>query len=249
MTNLRLRVLTLGILALVAGACASASASTSPSARASPSPSAPSAIPLPITTPEAAWAAVVAHEPRFAGVLPRDRTLIGSSAWYEIRPASGVGAFVVSVTVGWGDCEAGCIDHHTWVHAVTPDGGVSTVSEQGPPSPGGILPVGGGSGHTGISGVATAGPVCPVERVPPDPACAPRAVANATVTVLDGSGAIVASTTTGVDGSFVLDVPAGEYSVVGGSVEGVMRAPAPVAVKVSAGRVTAVDLGYDTSIR
>jgi hypothetical protein len=49
--------------------------------------------------------------------------------------ASGVGAFVVSVRVGWGDCQAGCIDEHSWVYAVAPDGTVTVQSEEGPPVP------------------------------------------------------------------------------------------------------------------
>jgi len=85
----------------------------------------------PVTTPEQAWAAVVAAEPRFAGIQPLDPDLIGQSAWYEVQPASGVGAYIVTVTVGWGDCQAGCIDQHTWQYAVGPDGAVTLQSESG----------------------------------------------------------------------------------------------------------------------
>lgn len=231
---------TILVLSALVGACG-------PTASPSPTPS-PTPTPVLVTTPEAAWDAVVKFEPRFEGIGPRDPDAIGQSAWYEISPASGVGAFVVSVTVGWGDCEAGCIDHHTWVLAVTPDGGVRILSEQGSEVPAGILPDEDG-GRTGIEGVATAGPVCPVETNPPDPSCAPRPVVNAPISVLDGSGSSVASTTTDANGAFSLDVPAGEYTLVGGAVEGLMGAPAPTPVTVTDGLVTSVDLSYDTGIR
>ena len=89
----------------------------------------------PITTPEGAVAAVVAQEPMFAGIGPLDPDLIGQSAWYEVTPASGVGAFLVMFRVGWGDCIAGCIDEHRWVYAVAPDGTVTLQSEEGPSPP------------------------------------------------------------------------------------------------------------------
>ena len=194
-------------------------------------------------------AAVVAAEPRFAGIGPRDPDLIGQSAWYEAKPASGVGAFVVIVTVGWGDCQSGCIERHTWTYAVAPDGiGPTAVRDRrsGPAR----CPA-----HRrwrrrepGIAGLATAGPVCPVER-PGDPACDPRPVANAEIVVQDLAGGEVARTRTNADGTFSLPVPAGDYLVVGLAVEGLMGAPGPQPVTVTDGKVTSVELAYDTGIR
>jgi hypothetical protein len=204
--------------------------------------------PLPITTPEAAMAAVVAAEPRFAGIGPREPGLIGQSAWYEAKPASGVGAFVVTISVGWGDCQSGCIERHTWTYAVTPDGSVRLLSETGAPVATGALPTADGAGRTGIAGLATAGPVCPVER-PNDPACAPRPVADAEIVVQDPTGAELARTRTNADGTFSLAVPAGDYVVVGLAAEGLMGVPDPHPVTVREGQVTTVDLAYDTGIR
>jgi hypothetical protein len=123
--------------AIVAGC----SGSATPSSQASPptQSTGPSLSPvgsgplLPITTPEAAMAAVVAAEPQFAGIEPLDPNMIGQSAWYEVKPASGVGAFLVTITVGRGDCQAGCIERHTWTYAVAPDGSVTLLSESGDP--------------------------------------------------------------------------------------------------------------------
>lgn len=190
-------------------------------------------------------AAIVAAEPRFAGIGPQDPDLIGQSAWYEAKPASGVGAFVVTIQVGWGDCPSGCIERHTWTYAVAPDGTVTLLSEGGDAVPPDAMPAGGG---TGITGLATAGPVCPVEQ-PGDPNCAPRRVAGATVIVKDASGAEVGTMTTRPDGSFAFELPAGEYVLHGGPVDGLMGTPEPISVTVRAGFLANVELAYDTGIR
>jgi len=57
------------------------------------------------------------------------------------------------------------------------------------------------AGPPSVSGVVTAGPVCPVERVPPGPSCAPRPVVGALIEGLDVSGQEVAHATTAADDS------------------------------------------------
>jgi hypothetical protein len=86
------------------------------------------------------------------------------------------------------------------VYAVAPDGTVTVVSEAGEPVPDSAWPGGAAAGPTGIRGTALAGPVCQVETIPPDPACAPRPVAGAVILIRDASGTEVARTTTGADG-------------------------------------------------
>ncbi len=199
-------------------------------------------------TPEEALAAVIAKEPRFAGIGPYQADMIGQSAWYKVTPASGVGAFVVEVRLGWGDCPAGCIDEHSWLFAVLPDGTVNLQSETGSPVPPEEWPTPIGMSGTGIGGTALAGPTCPVETVG-DPACAPRPVAGATIVVLDGSGAEVAQTTSGLDGVFFVTLPAGDYTVRGDVVAGLMGTPEPTSVSVSDGAASQVQLAYDTGIR
>ena len=244
MSNLRPALLLGLVLAALLVACGGAS---SPSASIAPSADPSSGPALPITTPEAAMAAIVAVEPRFAGIEPVNPDLIGQAAWYDAQPASGVGAFVVTIQVGWGDCPAGCIERHTWTYAVLPDGGVNLLSEAGDAVPPDALPKP-AAGVTGIVGKATAGPVCPVEQ-PGDPNCLPRPVPDATVVVNDASGAEVGTMTTRPDGSFAFALPAGEYVVLGGSVDGLMGTPAPMSVTVQAGVLTTIELAYDTGIR
>jgi hypothetical protein len=120
------------LLTIVVGtaACGGLSGSSAPSGSpvASPAPSAGG----PVMSEEDAVARVVALEPRFAGITKRDPDMIGQASWYEVAPASGVGAYVVSLRVGWGDCPSGCIEEHTWVYAVAPDGTVTLQSDDGP---------------------------------------------------------------------------------------------------------------------
>ena len=118
----------------------------------------------------------------------------------------------------------------------------------------GCLPVptptpGGGAGTLTVTAVA--GPVCPVEQDPPDPACAPRPVAGAGIFVQPGDGRdiIVTQGATGADGTVQLRLQAGDYIVVGGEVEGLMGLPEPMTVTIAAGQTVTITLTYDTGIR
>lgn len=129
----------------------------------------------------------------------------------------------------------------------------STAGASGSPSP---LPVASSQAPPSataaarIVGRATAGPVCPVETIPPNPACAPRPVPNAIIVVRDASGAEVARATTGADGTFEITVAPGRYVVEALPVSGLMGAPAPQTdVIVATSAPTTVDFGYDTGIR
>lgn len=230
-------------VAAVLAACAGGG-SPAPSGSTAPRPSHG-----PVTTPEEALAAVIAREPRLTGIAPLDPAMIGQASWYEVMPASGVGAFIVKIRIGWGDCPAGCIDEHVWTYVVGPDGSVTVQGEAGPPVPADAWPSPGGDGRTGLLITATAGPICPVETEPPDPACAARPVAGAVVVVRDEAGAEVAHVTLDAGGFALLELPAGGYVVEAQPVEGLMGTPAPTSVTVVDGLATPVELGYDTGIR
>lgn len=96
-----------------------------------------------------------------------------------------------------------------------------------------------------------AGPVCPVETVPPDPACEPRAVAGARIFVSPGDGRdiLVAQGTSDDNGTVRLDLPPGAYIVTGAEVEGLFGLPQPVQATVRSADQTSVTLAYDTGIR
>ena len=254
MTNFRTILLTMTAVTLLAAGCTGrpAGASSTPAPVASPTPGragSPSPATVVVTTPEQAIAQVILAEPRLTGIKPYDAGTIGQASWYKVTPASGVGAFVVNVRVGWGDCQAGCINKHTWVYAVTPNGDVSVVSESGDPVPPRAWPSASATGRTGIGGAATAGPICPVEKNPPDPSCAPRDVAGAVVVIRSASGSEVARATTGADGSFFAAVAPGTYVVEAQPANGLLGTPGPQNVVVTAGATSTIDLDYDTGIR
>ena len=145
-----------------------------------------------------------------------------------IRRAGGGLSFAVLIVIAM-----------TVVAACSDTGGVSSPSPSARSSP---------AGGSGIVGRATAGPVCPVERVPPDPSCAARPVAGAVVVIQDAVGSEVARTTTNADGQFAVEVPPGDYVVVAQPAKGLMGTPQPQPVTVGAGHAS-VDLSYDTGIR
>ncbi len=102
-----------------------------------------------------------------------------------------------------------------------------------------------------LTGRATAGPVCPVERVPPDPNCAPRPVAGAVLAIVTVAGAEVGQARTAADGSFAFDVPEGDYTLVPQPVEGLMGTapPIPFSARLGGPQPAPFDVQYDTGIR
>ena len=232
-----------------------------PSPAASPSRAAPSAGPTLSTTPvptpspsatgvrvtSAAQAAalVFASNPLFATMTPLEPDTIGQAAWYEAGEHGD--GYSVMVTMGSGDCMAGCIDRHTWNYVVDRAGTVSLDSEEGDEVE--LSPSEGTSGPATVTVRLTAGPVCPVEQSPPDPDCAARSVANAEVVVRDPTGAEIARGVSDRDGMVVFSVRGGAYYVEPSPVEGLMAHPQPVAFAVQGGSAAAVTATYDTGIR
>jgi hypothetical protein len=102
---------------------------------------------------------------------------------------------------------------------------------------------------SGIQGRAVAGPTCPVETVPPDPNCAPRPVAGAVLVVRDMSGREVARAATAADGSYLVALPPGTYSVDPQQIEGLLTKAETATVEVLAGEFAQLDWAYDTGIR
>lgn len=198
---------------------------------------APSGSSVPMDAADAARLAL-AQQSRFAGIGPLDPDMIGQAAWYEVAD-TGDGWEVV-IRIGWGDCPAGCINEHRWTYSVGRDGGVELTSDEGDPLP----------DATGVRGTVTAGPTCPVERDPPDPACAERAVAGAVLVFSDASGAEVARATSDADGTFAVELAPGAYRLMPQPVEGLMGTPAAQEVEVEAGQpMTEVQVSYDTGMR
>ena len=121
------------LLVLVLGACAGPVSSTTPTTGPTPRPT-PTPIAAPVVTPAEAAAVVIASDPRFEGAIPLTPDVIGASKWWTATAIDG-GSYRVEVTIGWGDCPAGCINRHVWTFEVTPIGALTLVGESGDPVP------------------------------------------------------------------------------------------------------------------
>jgi hypothetical protein len=186
----------------------------------------------------AAAVLVLATNPRFAGIEKRDPALIGQASWYEVIDRGG--GWAVTVRIGWGDCPSGCIHQHRWTFTVSSAGGVTPTGQSGDALP-----------QVGtVTGNVTAGPVCPVERVPPDPSCAPRPVAGALMIVQTTAGREVARTTSAADGTFHLTLAPGAYHLVPQPVAAYMGTAQPIDFRVEVEEPTPeLEVSYDTGIR
>lgn len=98
-----------------------------------------------------------------------------------------------------------------------------------------------------ISGRVTLSPICPVERMPPDPQCAPKPYQTKVEALSASSGKLIKSTQTGADGSYTLTLPFGNYTIqaAGGTM---LPRCSPVAVSLKTS-TTSVDISCDTGIR
>jgi hypothetical protein len=246
-----MRLLAALLLLLTLAACSGAASTPPPSTSFTPAPTT-------IDTVEDAAARVIEVYPAFEGIGPKDPDIIGGCCWWE-GTETGDG-FTVTFEVGWGDCQSGCIDRHSWTYAVSRDGAVTLIEESGSPVPSGVPGAGGGSdgsggsggggippGATGIQGRALAGPTCPVVSVD-DPACDDRPLAGVTIIVLTANGMEAARATTDANGAFAFSLPPGPYALEPGPAEGILRGSGPISVVVGDGVVT-VDVAYDTGIR
>ena len=104
-----------------------------------------------------------------------------------------------------------------------------------------------GTAVGGAMGYAHVGPTCPVERSPPDPACADRPYSGAFVVEgLDGRR--VTDFSTGGDGRFSVGLPPGSYNIRLRDA-GTLPSLAPVGFTVREGAWTTLDLALDSGIR
>jgi hypothetical protein len=228
--------LALAVIVVAVAACSAAAPSPSPS------PTPPAA-----TTAAGAFAVIQARTPWFDGVKAKDPSLIGEAAWWEATPVAD--GWTIAITVGWGDCEAGCINRHAWTWHLATDGTIAFVSETGPALPDDqAATLAAAATSAGVGGVVTAGPVCPVMRVG-DTSCDPRPVAGAVLVVRSAAGTEVARVTTDGSGMYRVAIPPGDYTLEPQPVKGLMGT-APVAkLTVLAGKLTIQAISYDTGIR
>ena len=126
------RSLPLAALLIVAlAACGGAASTTAPTASARPTPT---PVTAEVSSPGDAAALVIATNVLFAGAKAEDPNTIGASKWWTATPLA-EGGYEIEITVGWGDCMAGCIERHVWTYEVSPDGTVELIAEDGDPLP------------------------------------------------------------------------------------------------------------------
>lgn len=127
-----------------------------------------------------------------------------------------------------------------------PDG--SAVGRTGPNCEFALCPDISAINKSGINGTVTLSPVCPVERIPPDPNCAPKPYATPINILKTGSTKIIKTIQSDLKGIFSVDLSPGVYTLQaqGGNV--LPRCPL-VSVEVKSGQYTNVDISCDTGIR
>ncbi len=100
-----------------------------------------------------------------------------------------------------------------------------------------------------ITGRLVAGPTCPVETDPPNPACAPRPVPDTEIvaTLSDGTEFRAVSSE---EGTFRLALPPGDVVITFAAADAPMLAPDPITATIGANQTLNLgDLTYDTGIR
>ena len=109
----------------------------------------------------------------------------------------------------------------------------------------GLLPL-----DSGVEGVVTIGPTCPVESLPPDPNCADRSYTTSIQVISIGSpkSSPFATIESDKDGKYKIMLPPGEYALqpVGGSV---MPRCETKNITIEPSKVIEVNLSCDSGIR
>jgi hypothetical protein len=113
------------------GGCNAASALPSPAPTVRPTPT---PITVTLAAPADAAALVIATNPMFAGATQLKPDVIGASKYWKAEPLAS-GGYRIELTIGWGDCPAGCIERHVWTYDVDANGGLTLVGETGDPVP------------------------------------------------------------------------------------------------------------------
>lgn len=104
-----------------------------------------------------------------------------------------------------------------------------------------------------LDGVISIGPICPVERVPPEPACLPTAETYKAypVSVFSSDGMRkITQLNPSLDGSFSSELPPGNYIVVLEKAQNnIGGSNLPAEVSITSRSTTLVSISIDTGIR
>lgn len=101
---------------------------------------------------------------------------------------------------------------------------------------------------SGVNGVVTMGPTCPVEKTPPDPACGPKPYSTSIFIRKAGSTEVFKTVTSDAKGEFSAELAAGKYTLQtpGGNI---FPRCSEITFEVKNGQYTKADISCDTGIR
>lgn len=104
-----------------------------------------------------------------------------------------------------------------------------------------------------LEGTISIGPLCPVERIPPDPACQPTAETYkaypVSVYTTDGQKK-VAQLNPSLDGTFTHELPTGKYLVILEKAQNnIGSSSLPVEISIISQEKTLLNINIDTGIR
>jgi hypothetical protein len=104
-----------------------------------------------------------------------------------------------------------------------------------------------------LKGTISIGPLCPVERIPPDPACSPTAETYKAyqVDVYSSDGVNkIAELNPSLDGSFIIELPSGNYKVdLEKRVKNIGGSNLPLEITVGNNDTILINIEIDTGIR
>jgi hypothetical protein len=101
---------------------------------------------------------------------------------------------------------------------------------------------------SGIRGLITIGPVCPVIRLGEEEKCADKPY-QTVLDIKDIAGNVVGRVTSGADGRFSIDLPPGDYVISQSEPHPILQRLGSTEVGVEAGSFTEVNLAIDSGIR
>jgi hypothetical protein len=103
---------------------------------------------------------------------------------------------------------------------------------------------------SGITGTALLGPMCPVEKIPPDPKCADRPYKTDLVATSPDGTQIFQQFSSDTNGKFSVDLVPGEYAISSSNSGNIFsHCSSQGTIKVEKGKYTDITLHCDTGIR
>ena len=102
-----------------------------------------------------------------------------------------------------------------------------------------------------LQGTVSIGPICPVERDPPDPRCkpSPETYAAWPISVYTQTNKKIATVVPDADGQFTLELPEGTYILDLEKKQPIGGNNLPATITITAGETTSFAVDIDTGIR